>query len=265
MSNHRRATSFADVVRVSDLIEMCHELGADRNQLAILGEGNVSARIDDGLMLVKASGSCLGSLGPGDLVEAELAPILALVATGEATDEEVREVLLASRRDPAARQPSVETLLHAVALTTGGAEIVAHTHPVSVNALLCSSRAEALVGGSLFPDQIVVLGRRQLLVPYVDPGLDLSRVVRDELEAFVGRHGYAPKVIYLVNHGMFVLGSSVREVLQVTQMADKVAKILLGALAVGEPVYLSDAQADRIHTRPDELLRRKTLARSSDH
>ena len=85
----------------------------------------------------------------------------------------------------------------------------------------------------LFPDQVVVLGRRPLFVPYVDPGLALARRVRDDLEAHVARHGEPPKVIYLGNHGLFALGLTPEHVLQITAMAVKASRVLAGALAVG--------------------------------
>jgi hypothetical protein len=40
-------------------------------------------------------------------------------------------------------------------------------------------------------------------------------------------------------------------------MATKVARILTGVLSLGESVYLSAAQADRIEARPDEHHRRR--------
>jgi hypothetical protein len=40
-------------------------------------------------------------------------------------------------------------------------------------------------------------------------------------------------------------------------MATKVARILKGVLSLGQPVYLSAAQADRIEARPDEHHRRR--------
>ena len=83
---------------------------------------------------------------------------------------------------------------------------VGHTHPVPVLSLLCSRHAESLATEMLFPDQIVVLGRRPLFVPYVDPGLALARRVRDDLARHVTRHGEPPKAIYLGNHGLFALG-----------------------------------------------------------
>jgi rhamnose utilization protein RhaD (predicted bifunctional aldolase and dehydrogenase) len=116
-----------------------------------------------------------------------------------------------------------------------------------------------LLLGDLFPDQIVVLGRRPLLVPYVDPGLKLAQHVAARLLHDVGRSGRAPKVLYLVNHGMFALGATADEVLQMTRMAVKVARIVTASAAIGGPSYLSDSDAERIDTRPDEEHRRRLL------
>ena len=114
----------------------------------------------------------------------------------------------------------------------------------------------------LFPDQIVVLGRRPLFVPYVDPGLALARRVRDDLKLHVARHGEPPKVIYLGNHGLFALGLTPEHVLQITAMAVKASRVLAGALAVGGVSALAEAEADRIDARPDEHYRRAALARA---
>ncbi|WP_382306686.1 hypothetical protein [Herbiconiux sp. UC225_62] len=76
----------------------------------------------------------------------------------------------------------------------------------------------------------------------------------------VAATGSAPKVMYLQNHGMFALGASTAEVLQITEMAVKVAEVILGSLPAGGPVFLAAADVARIDTRPDELLRRAALA-----
>ena len=110
----------------------------------------------------------------------------------------------------------------------------------------------------LFPDQIVVLGRRPLFVPYVDPGLALARRVRDAL----GRpHGEPPKVIYLGNHGLFALGRTPEHVLQITAMAVKASRCSRARSPRGARAPLTEADADRIDTRPDEHYRRAALAR----
>jgi rhamnose utilization protein RhaD (predicted bifunctional aldolase and dehydrogenase) len=156
-------------------------------------------------------------------------------------------------------RPSIEAVMHALGLTEGGAQFVGHTHPTAVNAILCSDRAEALVAGAIFPDQVVVCGREALLIPYADPGLPLAHAVREGLREYKGRTGTTPKTVYLRNHGLLALGQSAVEVDQITTMATKVARILTGVLSLGQPVYLSAAQADRIEARPDEHHRRRMI------
>ena len=66
-------------------------------------------------------------------------------------------------------------------------------------------------------------------------------------------------MILIQNHGLIVLGKSPQQVLDVTAMAVKTARILLGACAAGGPHFLSERDVARIHTRPDELYRRQQL------
>ncbi|MCU1478731.1 MAG: class aldolase/adducin family protein [Subtercola sp.] len=245
-------------------LRLSHELGDPAHDWAILAEGNVSAAAPENTMFIKASGVSMVSAELGDYVHVSLTPILRLLDDEGADDETVGSVLMASRIDDTAKRPSVEAILHAVCIDVAGAKFVGHTHPTDVNSLLCSSQAQALVAGGLFPDQIVVLGQYQLLIPYTDPGLSLGRLVRERLRAFTAEHGSMPKVIYLVNHGMFALGHTAEEVSQITLMAAKSARILAGALAIGAPVHLSARDAERIDTRPDELLRRVALGQKGE-
>lgn len=247
------------------LVDFSHELGRPDRAWALLAEGNTSIRLPDAgdghaAMLVKASGASMARAAPDDFVRLDLAPVLALVDGTGGGDREVAAIFEAAASAEAGKRPSVEAILHAVCLDLPGVLAVGHTHPVPVNALLCSTGAEALVGGALFPDQIVVLGTNPLLVPYIDPGLQLARVVRTMLREHLAATGRVPKVVYLRNHGMFALGGSEAEVLQITEMAVKVAEVVIGTLAAGGPVYLSDEAVARIDTRPDEVLRRTALS-----
>jgi ribulose-5-phosphate 4-epimerase/fuculose-1-phosphate aldolase len=63
----------------------------------------------------------------------------------------------------------------------------------------------------------------------------------------------------MVNHGLVALGQTPQEAFNITLMADKWAKILLGAYAAGGPAYLPDSQAERIDSRLDEHYRRRQL------
>jgi hypothetical protein len=80
------------------------------------------------------------------------------------------------------------------------------------------------------------------------------------LRDFQARHGTAPRALFLRNHGIFALGAGSDEVLQITEMAVKVALVLQAAATTGGAVFLTDEQADRIDSRPDEHHRRRALA-----
>jgi rhamnose utilization protein RhaD (predicted bifunctional aldolase and dehydrogenase) len=241
------------------LLDLAHALGEEQRNLAILGEGNVSARLDDEAFLVKASGSNLATLDEAGVVECRFEPLLALLAAWGATDDDVEAALLGSRVDPAARKPSVEALFHADLLSRKGVEFVGHTHPIAVNRILCSPAAATFATRRLFPDEVVCCGPRSVFVPYADPGLELARAISGEFAPYVEAHAGNPRVILLQNHGIITLGASPEAVKAATFMAVKAAEIYLGAAALGGPVFLDEAVIARIHNRKDEHHRQKAL------
>src|SRR5208283_2371092 len=105
--------------------------------LAILGDGNTSARVSQKTFLVKASGSSLGTLTKSDVVECRADVLLALLDDKTTSDDQVDRKLMAARVDAAARKPSVEALFHAWLLTLPGVEFVGHAHAPAVNSILC--------------------------------------------------------------------------------------------------------------------------------
>jgi len=242
-----------------ELLELCHHLGEPSLELAIAAEGNASYRVDSDAMAIKASGSSLLTMGDDDIVEVRLSTLLALL-DAEPTDDQVHAAYQTSKIDPDARKPSVEAILHAILYATTNASVIAHTHPVAINAIGCSTHPELLVSGSLFPDAIVMLGSAQLLIPYTDPGVPLARAVEKGVRTFQQDNGFDPSVIYLANHGVFVLAESTTQAMQTTLMAVKNAEVLLRSLVNGGPAFLSDEQVRRIDTRPDELYRRSILS-----
>ncbi len=248
-------TTYRHQDQLRAVVDLSHVLGDPSRDLVILAEGNTSVRVTDG-MLVKASGASLAEATHDDFVELDLAEIENLLRSGGG-DREVSKGFAAATRW-GSKRPSVEALLHAVCYRIPEVKAVAHTHPTAVNALLCSSKANDLVAGSLFPDQIVVLGRNPLFLSYVDPGLPLAIFAGERLSAHVATYG-VPKAIYLANHGLFALGGSAEETVRITQMAVKSARVLLGALSVGGAVFLDQEHASRIDTRPDEKYRREVL------
>lgn len=245
------------------LVRLSRALGDPAADYAILAEGNTSARTGKDRFLLKASGFSLADASPDSFVEMGLSAVLALLDAPARDDHELAQALSACRLSDGPR-PSVEAALHAIGLTLGGATVVGHTHPSEINAILCSQRPELIVAGPLFPDQVVVCGRHALLVPYVDPGIPLASELSARLRDHIDRHGRPPKTIYLQNHGLIALGRSGAEVLQITQMATKAARILLGTLACGGPRPLTAPAAARIDSRPDEHHRQAKLRTLED-
>jgi len=204
-------------------------------------------------------------------VRVDLERVLALVQRTPEQDDAVGESLgrtLATREGVTAGEgsgrPSVEAGMHAVLLARAGARWVAHTHPTPVTAVLCSSQAQAVAAGALFPDQVVVCGPHPLFLPYVDPGLPLARALSAALDAHRDLHGAAPKAIYLQNHGFVALGASAVEVLAITDMAVKAAWVLTIALGCGGPTYLSGDEVRHIAGRSDEHYRQRILGLTPD-
>ena len=244
---------------LEQLVTLSHNLGNPANDYVILAEGNTSAKVNDETFWVKASGTQLRTMAYPDFVQVKFAPTLALLEA-DINDEGVKDGLNAAKVDPTVTiHPSVETILHAIALQLEGINFVGHTHPTAINALTCSVGFEKAVSGRLFPDEIVICGPAPVVVPYTDPGLPLARKVRDLINQYLDDYQEIPKIIHMQNHGFIALGRTAEQVENITAMAVKTARILLGTYAAGGPNFLSQQDVNRIHTRPDELYRRKLL------
>jgi rhamnose utilization protein RhaD (predicted bifunctional aldolase and dehydrogenase) len=247
---------------LTELIALSRTLGHPALDYVILGEGNSSARIDGETFWVKASGAEMRTIEAGGFVQVRFDGVLSLLETGHLGDAEVKARLEAARVDPeASARPSVETVLHALALKLDGVNFVGHTHPTAVNAILCSKKAEEAVAGRLFPDEIVYCGPAPVYVPYTDPGVPLALAIRDAIDRYLDEYHENPKVILMRNHGLIALGKTASEVENITAMFVKTARVILGAYALGGPHFMSAEAVARIHSRPDEQYRRQEWGR----
>ncbi len=247
--------------KLASLLKLSHDLGREDRDLAMLGEGNTSCRLDEETFLVKASGSSLANLQESQLVACRFSALLPLLDAVDMTDAEVEKALLASRVDPSAPKPSVEAVFHAYLLTLPGIEVVGHTHAIAVNSILCAGDGPSrrFAEERRFPDEIVCCGAKSVLVPYVDPGTRLAQVIRDETEKFIIAENRPPRIILIQSHGIIACGASTGSVLAATLMAEKTARIFVGAAALGGPVALTPQNVARIDSRPDEHYRQKML------
>lgn len=242
-----------------ELIELSHQLGLESRQLAILGEGNSSVDCNDGTFWVKASGTSLSTLQTSEVSRVRFDKVLAMLGQNILNEQEVEDGLLDALTNTNHKKPSVETFLHALCLTEGEAKWVGHTHPVSANQILCSKLGAAPFERHIFPDAIVVCGTAPAIVPYTDPGFALAKAVKAELKRYKSEHGKAPKLLLMENHGLVALGQSSKEVLNISLMVDKWAKILWGSYALGMPQFLPDDDVNHIDARLDEIVRRREL------
>lgn len=241
---------------LSALVSMSREIGKPRYDYVILGEGNTSARLDGASFAVKASGTTLRGIQPEHFVEVSFQKVLRMLDLPSASDEEVKDLLQDARIDQTTSlRPSVETVLHASLLSLEGVGFVGHTHPTAVNSILCSKGWKDVVSGRIFPDEIVSCGIAPVLIEYTDPGLPLAKLVHERVRQFTDAVGTPPKAVLMQNHGLIALGGTPVEVLGITAMWVKTARVLQGAMAFGGPNYFTDDQVRRIHSRPDELYR----------
>ncbi len=244
---------------LAQLVDLSHELGREERRFALLGEGNTSTRISSEEFAVKASGSSLSILERSGVALCRSQPVLALFGTPDASDDDIERVLLNARQSASERKPSTEALFHAFLLSLPDVHFVGHTHPEAVNSLLCSPHAADFASKRLFPDQIVCCGATSPLVPYVHPGVPLALAIKHEVEAHIERFGDVPRLVLLRNHGLIALGKTPNAVLAATLMAEKAARIFLGAASIGGPTFMDEGNVARIAGWNAEHYRQKVL------
>ncbi len=167
------------------------------------GGGNTSVKLKDGLMAIKASGYCLGDIDvdkayavmnykalqdfylgnqPGDFEDVEKA----------GSDCAKANTLTIDGIMPL--RPSVEAGFHSLLKT-----FVLHTHSVYANLAACSTSCREIA-------QIAFAGADYswAWVPYCNPGVNLTFVIRDAMIEAEKRTGKVPAVILMQNHGIVV-------------------------------------------------------------
>ena len=176
-------------------------LGAE-TRLVLHGGGNTSVKTvqrdvfgeEVEVLCVKGSGWDLAKIEPPGHPAVRLLPLRSLRALNRLSDEDMvsaqRQLLL----DPAAPNPSVETLLHAFIPD----KFVDHTHSTAILAL-----ADQPDSAAIFAE---IFGGRVALVPYVMPGFDLARAAGDARDACPDAEG-----LILLKHGVFSFGPTAQD------------------------------------------------------
>ena len=186
--------------RLDDFTRIATSVGA-RADYVQGGGGNTSAKLDGGLMAIKASGYCLKDIRE-DKAYAVLnyAKLRAFYNENNPADfDDVEKAGSAKAKEYTLSiegldqlRPSVEAGFHSLLDT-----YVAHSHSVYANLAACSKECLAIVGEAL-RDADYTWG----FVPYTDPGARLTFSIRDELARVEKETGRRPAVIFMENHGL---------------------------------------------------------------
>jgi L-fuculose-phosphate aldolase len=177
--------------------------------------GNISARGENGTMLITPTNTCKGMLTEDGLVSIDI---------------KEGKVLSGGR-------PSIETPFH-LAFYRARPEInaVIHTHPVFCTALAVKG---IKIQPAMTPEGLLVLGRDVPTVPYATPGTDdLAKVLSNALktsDAFI-----------LEKHGAIAVGKNMREAFHRMETLEFMAQLQFNLHALGGAEPLPSAEIDRI-------------------
>ena len=176
-------------------------LGRDP-KLVLHGGGNTSVKTivpdllgeEVAVLCVKGSGADMAVIEPAGLPAVRLDRLRKLRARTELTDEDMVRVQRENLIEPAAPNPSVETLLHAFLPH----RFVDHTHANAILSLVDQPDGEAICAE--------LYDGRMSVVPYVMPGFALAKMAADVYDAKPDVEG-----LVLHKHGIFTFGDSARD------------------------------------------------------
>jgi rhamnose utilization protein RhaD (predicted bifunctional aldolase and dehydrogenase)/NAD(P)-dependent dehydrogenase (short-subunit alcohol dehydrogenase family) len=217
-------------------------LGRDP-RLVLHGGGNTSVKTTlpdllgetSDVICIKGSGADMADIEPAGLPAVRLNRLRKLRTRAALSDEDMVRVQRENLLDPAAPNPSVETLLHAFLPH----KFVDHTHSTAVLSLVDQPDGEAICSE--------VYDGRASIVPYIMPGFALAKAAADVFER-------APDVegLILHKHGIFTFGATAREAYErmialVTRAEERIAR---NRKAVFVTAQLPQAVAPRAAVAP---------------
>jgi rhamnose utilization protein RhaD (predicted bifunctional aldolase and dehydrogenase)/NAD(P)-dependent dehydrogenase (short-subunit alcohol dehydrogenase family) len=217
-------------------------LGGDK-KLVLHGGGNSSVKtiLDDlngdpaEVLCVKGSGWDMGAIEPQGFPAVRLAALKRLRTRASLSDEEMVRLQRANLLDPAAPNPSVETLLHAFLPH----KYVDHTHSTAVLSLTDQPDAAERCAD--------LYGAQMGVVPYIMPGFQLAKKAAEIFERDPTVEG-----LVLLQHGIFTFGEDAREsyeqMIRMVSLAEE--RVASGRKAVFVPASLPAAIAQAAEVAP---------------
>ena len=183
---------------LNELIDLSHYLGINLNWVQGAG-GNTSVK-DNQNLFVKASGYWLSDAKKNNIFsKLDLKKLLILIDQG---DENLSSAQIVDENCESLR-PSIETTLHA---------LMPHRYVVHVHSTNVISSAVLKNSNKLLKEKLI--GINWLLIPYVRPGLPLTKMLMK-----LNAHNF--DVLILANHGIVIGGESKAKVIELLLEIEK--------------------------------------------
>ena len=200
-------------------------------------EGNISGKVNDKSLLIKASGTNLTKLTLDDLVEFDFG---------------------GNQLNNLNKRGSMELSFHIYLLGFKEINFISHTHPINSLKVLCSNDIvkRTFATKRIFPDQVVFNGSESCLVPYRKPGQELTDKIKECVEKFIVRNEYFPKLILLENHGIISCGKTVDECIIINEICEKSAEIFMGSVDI---TFLLREEVDELVSDKSEKYRQNLV------
>jgi L-fuculose-phosphate aldolase len=191
--------------------------------LIVGGEGNVSARLPNGTILITPSGASKFEVIEDDLVvvNADGSPVAGSLRASSELGMHLRIYKV---------RPDVHGVVHA--------------HPPFATAFAVAGMD---LMAAILPEVLVQLGGVPL-APYATPG---TLALADAIEPFLQHHD----AILMANHGATAFGSTLSIAHQRMETLEHAARIQFSARALGHVSVLSDAQRDALLELRDKAAR----------
>ena len=195
-----------------DIVRVCRRM-YDKEYIAG-GDGNVSARLSDGRLMITPSGLHKGDLQEQDLVITD--------AEGNRLSGEYR--------------PSSEILMHLLCYRSRqDVNAVVHAHPIRAVAL---AMAGVSLANCVLPESCISLGFI-LTAPYTTPGTEeVPRALRD----LVTR----ADAVLLDRHGSLTMGPTLDKAYSRLESVEHTAKITHAARCLGDVAPLSERNVEKL-------------------
>lgn len=199
-------------------IEMSKYAG-ERFDLTQAAGGNTSIKLENGEMIIKASGFLLTEvskdIGYSMVITEKVKQILHDQDIVKIHDKRKREETSSNMVKKATInnvRPSIETLLHSLLL-----KYTLHTHPISSILILIRDDWKKILNQIFKNDEI-------LLVEYHTPGIDLAL---EMLQGIKKSNDKFPKIIFLQNHGLIISSDSYDDIKKINEyVCEKIEEFL---------------------------------------